>query len=59
MMYKLAGEMPLPSVFLNASSIIQLHHFAKYDAIELGKECNGCYYLNASFYLYMSELMLE
>ena len=45
--------------FLSASLFAQLHHLWNNDVVDIDKEYNGCYYLNASFYPLMSELMLE
>jgi hypothetical protein len=59
MMQKLAGEIILPPAFLITLSFAQLHHLWKYDVVKIDNEYNGCYYLNASLYSLMSELMFE
>lgn len=45
--------------FLITSSIAQLHHFKENDVIDIDNEYNECYYLTASLYPLMSELMFE
>ena len=51
--------MILPPTFLITLSIVYLHHFLKFDAVIIDNEYNECYYLNASLYTLMSELMFE
>jgi len=46
-------------LFLIASSFAQLHYLLKFDAIKIDNEYDESYYLIASLYPLMSELMFE
>ena len=38
---------------------VYLHHFLKFDVVDIDNEYYECYYLNASLYPFMSKLMIE